>query len=111
MTEQERTFFENVEVEFIGDTILEEGVSSYEDAIKVYKNFPSEAKESDTIVSFGLSKIEDYCFVSTKALLVSISEDLTKSTLGALQQLEKEDRKVKTLQESKAARGFTSTIG
>lgn len=111
MTEQERTFFENVEVEFIGDTILEEGVSSYEDAIKVYKMFPSEAKESDTIVSFGLSKIEDYCSLSAKALLVSISQELTENTLKALQKLEKVDRKVKTLQESKAARGFTSTIG
>ena len=55
---------QDLEVSFAGDTILEQPVSSFEDAVKVYKQFSFEALNSQNIRKFSLSPIENYCEVN-----------------------------------------------
>ena len=110
-TENEKILLENLEVEFNGDTILQDAVTTYEDAIKAYNKFSSVASTSTTVTKYRLSKIENYCRLGSKAILRSISDDLTKKTLEALKQLEKEEREVETLKNSKASLAFSTTLG
>ena len=109
--EDEKILKESLKVEFNGDTILDTAVTTYEDALETYRKFSSVASTSTTVTKYQLKKIEDYCRVGTKAILRSISDDLTKKTIEALQQLEKEERMVETLKNSKAALAFTTTLG
>ena len=110
-TEDEKILTENLEVEFNGDTILQDAVTTYKDALEAYKKFSSVARTSTTVTKYRMSKIENYCRSGTKAILRSVSDDLTKKTLEALQQLEQEEREVDTLKNSKAALAFSTTLG
>ena len=60
---------ETVEVTFNGDTILDDAVASFEDAVKAYKKFSIVANTSETVVRYRLSKIENYCTIGTNAIL------------------------------------------
>ena len=65
ITEEEKILTNDLDVSFAGDTILEESVSSFEDAVKVYKHFSTVALKSQNVVKFSLSPIENYCTVRT----------------------------------------------
>ena len=49
---------ETMEVTFNGDTILDDAVTNFEDAIKAFRKFSIVANTSDTVVRYRLSKIE-----------------------------------------------------
>ena len=61
--EKEVKLTEDLDVSFTGDTILETPVSSFNDSVRVYTHFSTEALKSQNIRKFSLSPIEDYCTV------------------------------------------------
>ena len=63
ISEEEKILTQDLEVSFAGDTILEHSVSTFEDAVRVYKKFSEVAIKSQNIVKFSLSPIEGYCKV------------------------------------------------
>ena len=63
--EEEQILTQDLDVSFAGDTILEKSVSSFKDAVEVYKHFSTVALKSQNVVKFSLSPIENYCTVST----------------------------------------------
>ena len=74
ITEEEKILTNDLDVSFAGDTILEESVSSFEDAVKVYKHFSTVALKSQNVVKFSLSPIENYCTVRTIDIFKSALE-------------------------------------
>ena len=63
ITQDERILVKDLDVTFTGDTILEDSVSTFDDAVRVYKKFGTVAKSSQAVVKFSLSPIENYCKV------------------------------------------------
>ena len=78
---------ESLRVKFWGTTILDEAVTTFDDAVKVYKELPEKAKKSKSVVSFGLSPINDYCDGKT-AILNSISTNAVTQLTSVLNILE-----------------------
>ena len=66
INETEKILTEDLQVSFVGDTILEQPVSSFDDAVRAFKNFSTVALKSQNIRKFSLSPIEEYCGVGTR---------------------------------------------
>ena len=108
--EKEKNMTKNLEVNFWGDAILNHSVTSYEDAVKVFKDFSTYAKTSNSVVSFGLSPIKKYCNAKT-AILNSLSNGLQIQMLEALQDLERLEVEVDALLAADSTKAFPASIG
>ena len=110
ITEHEKNMTKNLEVNFWGDAILDYSVTTYEDAVKVFKDFSTYAKTSNSVVSFGLSPIKKYCNEKT-AILNSLSNGLQIQMLEALQDLEQLEVEVDALLAADSTKAFPASIG
>ena len=64
MTENEEKISRKMKVDFYGDALID-SPTSFEGAVKVYKNLSTLAKTSQSVVRFSLVPISYYCRSST----------------------------------------------
>ena len=76
MTENEEKISRKMKLDFFGDTLID-SPTTFEGAVKVYKELPTFARTSKSVVRFSLSPITDYCTAST-TILNQISGDNVK---------------------------------
>ena len=76
MTEDEENISRKMKLDFYGDALID-SPTTFEAAVKVYKELPMLAKTSQSVVRFSLSPISDYCTTST-TILNQISGDNVK---------------------------------
>ena len=76
MTENQRNLSRSMKLDFYGDTLID-SPTTFEGAVKVYKELPTFARTSKSVVRFSLSPITDYCTAST-TILNQISGDNVK---------------------------------
>ena len=76
MTENEQKISRNMKLDFYGDTLIK-SPTTFEGAVKVYKELPTYANTSKSVVKFSLSPITDYCKATT-TILNQISGDNVK---------------------------------
>ena len=67
MTENEEKISRKMKLDFYGDALID-SPTTFEGAVKVYKELPTLAKTSQSVVRFSLSPISDYCTASTTIL-------------------------------------------
>ena len=67
MTENEEKISRKMKLDFYGDALID-SPTTFEGAVKVYKNLSKLAKTSQSVVRFSLSPISDYCRSSTTIL-------------------------------------------
>ena len=76
MTENQRNLSRSMKLDFYGDTLID-SPTTFESAVKVYKDLPTFANTSESVVRFSLSPITDYCTEKT-TILNQISGDNVK---------------------------------
>ena len=76
MTENEEKISRSMKLDFYGDTLID-SPTTFESAVKVYKDLPTFANTSESVVRFSLSPITDYCTEKT-TILNQISGDNVK---------------------------------
>ena len=76
MTENQRNLSRSMKLDFYGDTLID-SPTTFEGAVKVYKNLSTLAKTSQSVVRFSLTPITDYCNEQT-AILNQITADNVK---------------------------------
>ena len=64
MTENQRNLSRSMKLDFYGDTLID-SPTTFEGAVKVYKNLSTLAKTSQSVVRFSLVPISYYCRSST----------------------------------------------
>ena len=67
MKENEKKISRKMKLDFYGDALID-SPTTFEGAVKVYKELPTLAKTSQSVVRFSLSPISDYCTASTTIL-------------------------------------------
>jgi len=82
MTENEEKISRNMKLDFYGDTLID-SPTTFESAVKVYKDLPTFANTSESVVRFSLSPITDYC-TGTTTILNQISGDNVKKVTAML---------------------------
>ena len=106
----ETSNYTDITVKFWGDTILDESVSTYEEAVKVYKNFSTLAKTSKAVVSFGLTPIDQYCD-GTQEVLRQLSKGIADQSIQVLTDMELLGIELNSLLDAPAAVAYPNTIG
>ena len=108
--EKEKKILKKLEVNFWGDTILDDAVTSYADAVRVFKDFSKYAKTSNAVVTFGLSPLSKYCSKET-ATLNKLTNGLQSQMLEALQDLEQLELEADYLLAADSTKAFPASIG
>ena len=86
MTENEEKISRKMKVDFYGDALID-SPTSFEGAVKVYKNLSTLAKTSQSVVRFSLSPISDYCRSSTTILNQISGNNVKKVSVNVLSQI------------------------
>lgn len=110
ISENEKILVQDLDVSFSGDTILDESISNFEDAVSVYKDFSKFALKSQNIVKFSLSPIENYCTGDIQSILREITGQITDQIFSSVENLDKLMIRVESLENSAPANAFPSTI-
>merc|ERR1711971_68729 len=103
MTENEEKISRKMKVDFYGDALID-SPSTFEGAVKVYKNLSTLAKTSQSVVLFSLSPISDYCRSST--ILNQISGNNVKKVTAMLGDFDLIKTRLRTLMATDVATQF-----
>jgi hypothetical protein len=107
LTEQQQELSDKMGFKYIGDAVLDNPPSNYEQAIASYKEFPALAKKSQRVVSFTIAPLQRYCDDNINQVLVDISNANVDKISSMMEDFEATERYLRTLRNRHFTRDFS----